>query len=118
MTHDRLNQPTAYGSVPGPPINPELGTLAMTTETKAELTTDGHSVRREDNSILAVADTHEVADWIAHRLNLHDELVDFVTEVIGFSVNLRQTDPNWQDHQDVGVLYAKATTLLAKAKTT
>ena len=56
------------------------------------------------------------AEYIRKAWNLHDELVGFVESVIGFTVNLRQTDPNWQDHQDAGVLYAKATALLAKAQ--
>ena len=53
------------------------------------------------------------AEYIRKAWNMHEELVNFVTEVIGFSVNLRQTDPNWQDHPDCGLLYAKATILLS-----
>ena len=83
---------------------------------KTKLHTDCHSVKREDGSCFCVADTSDAATEIAHRCNLHDELVGFVESVIGFTVNLRQTDPNWQDHQDAGVLYAKATDLLAKAQ--
>ena len=77
--------------------------------------TDRTCIIDDTGNTIACMCPAEQAREMAHRCNLYNELVGFVEEMIGFAVNLRQTDSNWQDHQDVGVMFAKATTLLAKA---
>ena len=41
--------------------------------------------------------------------------ITLAEQVIGFCMALREDKACWADHQDAGVLFAKATTFLAKA---
>jgi hypothetical protein len=44
---------------------------------------------------------------IASAVNAYDELLGVCREAIGFCVNARETWDDWQDHPDVGLLFAK-----------
>ena len=132
MTRYRLNQPTAYSAVPGPPINPELGEPAMTmTETKATRTPGevwvdfshtGNEMRLGIEVKNPPSHSHYIlfmtgmgdedqanAEYIRKAWNLHDELVAFAKDAAKWFI----TRPG-----GTGNLEARAATLLAKAEPT
>ncbi len=56
-----------------------------------------------------------IVDKAVSLKKFNDDLVDFLEAVVGFCVNFRQTE-DWENHPDIGVLYALAKTILAKNK--
>jgi hypothetical protein len=53
---------------------------------------------------------------IVRAVNCHEELLEACQLALGFCVNARQTWPDWEQHPDVGVLFAHLTQALTKAK--
>ena len=48
-------------------------------------------------------------------MNSHQDLLDACKLTIGFCVDFRQ-NKDWQNHPEIGVLYAKISQVIAKAE--
>ena len=116
-------QPTAYGPVPGPPINPDLGAFPMTTQTQAELGTplrcsdagEGNPLNGIGLLWIVDASGKTIASMcpatkaieIVHRCNLHDELAAFAQDAAKWFV---------MRPGGTGNLEARAATLLSRCQ--